>query len=42
VSELVDGPFGERAALLRYYSRPVLMSPRARLEWVAPDVAGLP
>jgi len=42
VSELIGGPLGEREALLRYYSRELLMSSRARAEWVEPDVEGLP
>ena len=42
VAALIDGPSGERDALLRYYSRELLMSSRARAEWVEPDVEPLP
>ena len=42
VAALINGPSGERDALLRHYSRDVLMSPRARAEWVEPDVEPLP
>jgi hypothetical protein len=34
---LVSGPLGERSVLFDYWSREVLMSPRARAEWVPPD-----
>ena len=36
------GPLAERSVLLRFWSRDLLMSPRARAEWVAPDLAPLP
>jgi hypothetical protein len=42
VARLLSGWAGERDALLRYYSRDTLMSPRARAEWVEPDVQPLP
>ena len=42
ISTLVNGPLGERDALLRFYSRETLMSPQARAEWVEPDVRPLP
>lgn len=37
VEALLAGPLAERDVLLRFWSRDVLMSPRARREWVAPD-----
>jgi hypothetical protein len=40
-ASLVDGPLGARDVLLRFWSRDVLMSPRARHEWVPPDLAPL-
>jgi hypothetical protein len=42
VASLLSGWTGERDALLRYYSRDTLMSPRARAEWVEPDLQQLP
>ena len=36
------GPLAERSVLLRFWSRDLLMSPRARAEWVPPDLAPLP
>ena len=42
VAGLLSGWAGERDALLRYYSRDTLMSPRTRGEWVEPDVQPLP
>ena len=42
VGALLAGPVGDKAALSRHYSREVLMSPRARAEWVPPDRAPLP
>jgi len=41
MAELISGSLGERDALLRYYSRETLLSPRARVGWVKPDVAAL-
>lgn len=37
VEALVAGPLGQRDHLLRFWSREVLLSPRARREWVPPD-----
>jgi hypothetical protein len=42
IEALLAGPLGERAALLRFWSKDVLMSPRARAAWVPPDLAPLP
>ena len=39
-AELLAGPLADKDALLRFYSRERLMSPEARAEWVAPDIAG--
>jgi len=41
VSHLVAGPLSERSFLLRFWSRPVLMSGAARAAWVAPDLEPL-
>ena len=41
VSELIGGPLGEREALLHHYSRELLMSSRARAEWIEPDLEAL-
>ena len=38
VSLLLRGPLAKRDVLLRYYSDGLLMSARARAEWVEPDV----
>ena len=38
---LLDGPLGTREVLLRFYSRELLFSPRARAGWVEPDLAPL-
>lgn len=38
---LLEGPLADRSALLRFWSRDALMSPRARAEWLAPDLAPL-
>jgi hypothetical protein len=38
---LVDTPLADRAALLSFWSRDLLMSERARAEWVPPDLAPL-
>jgi hypothetical protein len=42
VDELLRSTVAQRDFLLCYYSREVLMSPRARAEWVEPDLAPLP
>jgi hypothetical protein len=42
VEELLSGTLAERHFLLQYYSRERLMSPRARREWVEPDLRPLP
>jgi len=42
VAALLASPLGGKAALARHYSREVLMSPRARAEWVPPDREPLP
>ena len=41
VRTLVDGPLADRAVLLRYWSKDLLMSPAARRAWVPPDLAPL-
>jgi hypothetical protein len=41
VDHLLAGPLADRAVLLRFWSREVLMSPRARASWVPPDLAPL-
>ena len=41
VARLVSGPLGQRDTLLRHYTRETLMSPRARGEFVEPDLAPL-
>jgi hypothetical protein len=41
VAFLIDGPLGERSALLAFWSKDCLMSERARAEWVPPDLAPL-
>ena len=38
---LLAGPLGAREVLLRFYSRELLFSPRARADWVEPDLATL-
>jgi len=38
---LIDGPLGERSALLAFWSKDRLMSEQARAEWVPPDLAPL-
>lgn len=38
---LTAGPLGERLALFRFWSRDLLLSARARAEWVPPDLAPL-
>jgi hypothetical protein len=42
VEALVGGPLAEKSVLLRFWSRDVLMDPKARFEWVPPDLAPLP
>jgi hypothetical protein len=42
VVALLASPVAGKQALLRHWSRAVLMSPRARAEWVEPDRAPLP
>ena len=39
---MVTGTLSEREFLLCFYSRERLMSERARVEWVEPDLAPLP
>jgi hypothetical protein len=41
VQAVVDGPLGDRALLLRFWSKDLLLSPAARRDWVPPDVAPL-
>jgi hypothetical protein len=41
VEVLVAGPLAERSVLLGFWSRELLMSARARAEWVPPDLAPL-
>ena len=38
VGHLVAGPLSEPSFLLRFWSRPLLMSEAARAAWVAPDL----
>jgi hypothetical protein len=38
---LLAGPIADRKVLLRHYSQALLMSPRARTQWVEPDLAPL-
>ena len=42
VCAMLSSPVAGKQALLRHYSRAVLMSPRARAEWVEPDRTPLP
>jgi hypothetical protein len=42
VQRLMEGPLAAKDVLLRFYSRAALASPRARQEWVEPDLAALP
>ena len=42
IDALLASPVAGKQVLLRHYSRGLLMSPRARAEWVAPDRAPLP
>jgi hypothetical protein len=39
---LLAGPLGAKDVLLRHWSQPLLMSPGARANWVAPDLLPLP
>lgn len=41
IERLVNGPFGDRALLLRFWTEEILMSPAARAAWVPPDRAPL-
>jgi hypothetical protein len=41
VEALLAGPLAARDVLLRFYTRETLMSPRARAEWVEPDLGPL-
>ena len=41
VALLVGGPLADKALLLRFWSKDLLMSAAARREWVAPDLAPL-
>ena len=38
---LLEGPLGERSVLFGFWSQDLLMSARARTEWVPPDLAPL-
>ena len=42
VAAMLASPVAEKKALLRHYSHDLLMSSRARAEWVAPDREPLP
>ena len=42
VDELLTSTVAQPSFLLCFYSREVLMSPRARVEWVEPDLAPIP
>lgn len=42
IAALLASPLAGKEALSRHYSREVLMSPRARTEWVPPDREPLP
>jgi len=42
VAALLADPLADKQALLRFYSRPLLTSSAARLDWVKPDLAPLP
>ena len=41
VTALLADPLSDKKALLRFYSRPLLESSEARLDWVEPDLAPL-
>jgi hypothetical protein len=42
VRALLEDPLSDKKALLRFYSRALLESSEARLDWVEPDLALLP
>jgi hypothetical protein len=42
VTALLADPLSDKKALLRFYSRPLLDSSAASLDWVEPDLAPLP
>jgi hypothetical protein len=41
LEDLLGGPLADRAFLLRFWSRELLMSPSARATWTPPDLAPL-
>jgi hypothetical protein len=41
IEALLAGPLGGSRVLLAFWSRELLMSPRARAEWVPPDLRAL-
>ena len=41
VEVLIESPLAERSVLFKFWSRNLLMSARARAEWVPPDLAPL-
>ena len=41
IEPMLAGPLGDRAVLLRFWSREALMSPAARAAWLEPDLAAL-
>ena len=41
VEALLEGPLAERSVLFRFWSRQLLLSARARAQWVPPDLAPL-
>jgi hypothetical protein len=41
IEALLAGPLGSSRVLLSFWSKDLLMSPRARAEWVEPDLAPL-
>jgi len=41
VSRLLSSPLAGKQALLRFWSKELLLSPRARAEWVPPDLEPL-
>ena len=42
IAALLASPLADKTVLSRHYSRELLMSPRARAEWVPPDREPLP
>jgi hypothetical protein len=42
IAAVTTGPLAQKDLLSAYYSRDRLMSPRARLEWIEPDLKPLP